>query len=71
MAECKSMKAADMTQMQTLQYAKVENPIRMSHSKARYIGKNSDHTAGQPTMECKSRKVMRKIETHTFQYAKV
>jgi hypothetical protein len=56
--EDKSMKVMNTPEMQSFQYAKLENLIRISNSKATYAYRNTPRKAVQPTMEWKSMKVV-------------
>jgi hypothetical protein len=49
---------------------KIWNPLRSSHSKVPYIHLNTARKEVQPTMECKSMKVMSKTKMHLSQSEK-
>jgi hypothetical protein len=64
------MKGKSKAEMLTIQYAKGENLLRMSHSKVPHTHRNSSQKAFQRTMEYKSMKATSKTEMQTTQYAK-
>jgi hypothetical protein len=70
MKEYKSMKVLNTPQAQTVQSAKVETSLRMSHSKGCYTHRNSSRQVFELMKECESMKDMNTPKKQTFQSAK-